>query len=334
MSSIDIDVWTNLPSFQLDAEPVFCKLIGIDFGCDKYVDDIDGTIDIHGEIALTLDDAPGCTCDLTVQAQFVPEEGQTLIVESDYYNGKFTIDNVEREAKDIFTIQCSDDMQKLDSFLLFSPTEDTPYVDYSGNPDDLLGDADVMWSSFASGVVVGCFKNELTCREAMAMFGIATDSAITCWKDLVGIHQSRFKLRITEKQIDNDRVFAYPTYESRQSYRYVDFYIENSDSYDEVYVDLNTNQNHALGYYRMDKSMMSCGPTWSHANNVVAAQSIAELLNGDEVTAEIVYDNEDLGDLVTIPTPYNGNVTGRIRSIDLQIGSNAAVATIIVRKVS
>ena len=342
VDSLYINVYTNLPENQLDAAPVFCKLTGIDFGCDKYAKDIEGTVDIHGEIALTVDDAPGCTCDVAVQTDFIPEEGETLIVESEYYNGKFIIDKVEREAQDIFSLQCIDDIQKLESYTLFRPTEGEEYGEYDDEDsrDLLFAGADVKWSEEPTGTVSAIWSDKVNSREAIAMFGQSTNSVITCWKDSEGVHQDKFKSRTNVKSIPEDRVFDSSRYEAMPSYIGVEFYVKLMERFVSnngvVYVDTAVNDNHSSGYYVMDKSMMRNVAVWTSSPYEYEDQAgyVADYVNGDELTAEIVYADENLGDLVSISTLYNGIVTGRIRSIDLQIGSNAAVATLIVRKVS
>jgi len=341
VDSLYISVYTNISYNQLDADPVFCKLTGIDFGCDKYAKDIEGTVNIHGEIALTVDDAPGCTCDAVIQADFIPEEGETVIVESEYYNGKFIIDKVEREAQDIFSLQCIDDIQKLESYTVFRPTEteELGAYDDTDSRDLLFAGADVKWSEEPSGHVSAIWSDKVNSREAIAMFGLSTNSVITCWKDLSGVHQDKFKSRTFVKTIPEDRVFDSSRYEAKPSYIGVEFYVklmERCTSNSVIYVDVAVNDNHSNGYYVMDKSMMRNEAVWT--SNPISyrenASYVADYVNGDELTAEIVYADENLGDLVSIPTLYNGTVTGRIRSIDLQLGSNAAVATLIVRKVS
>lgn len=308
------------------------KIDGLDFGTSVVIDSIVGDISVYGEIKLTKDDLPGCSCELTVLSDFVtPEEGQLFDLNCDSYGGSFIIDNVSRQGKNLYQISGTDITVKLDEFLINSTADD---IDYGGYLSLLRGTG-VSWSDEIRKDVKGVFKSGTTSRQALAMYCAAANVYVSAWKDRDGIHA--FTIRNAVKEIiGRDRIFGNASYEKINPYKGVFFEIEAYGTKHITTLLSGVAQNNSVGYYKVsDITLVDNSDSYiADGGQKRTVDHIRQYLNGNEVTADIIYDGENLGDIVEIETPYDGRKTVVIKSIEMTIGSNSTIATIVGKEVT
>lgn len=307
------------------------KIDGLDFGTSVVIDSIVGDISVYGEIKLTKDDLPGCSCELTVLSDFVnPEEGQLFDLNCDTYSGAFIIDNVSRQGKNLYQISATDITVKLDEFLINSSAEDIQYGGYL----TLLQGTGVSWSDEIRKDVKGVLKSGTTTRQALAMYSAAANVYVSAWKDKDGIHA--FQIRNTVKEIiGSNRIIGNASFEKINPYKGVFFEIEAYGAKHITTLLSNVAQNNSQGYYKVNSiTLVDNDDSYiADGGQIRTVDHIRTYLNGNEVTASILYNNENLGDIVEIETPYDGRKTVVIKSIDMTIGSNSTIATIVGKEV-
>lgn len=308
------------------------KIDGIDFGTANNIDKIIGEITVYGEIQLTKDDLPACSCEIKIQSDDAePQEGQEFELRGESYNGVFVIEQVTREAANIYQISATDVISSLDNVIF----NDTKYWTQYEGYESLLLKSNISWTQEIEEAVQGYFAPGITTRQVLAMYCAAANVYISAWKDLVGIHA--FKVGGESKKIiQSDKIFAYAQYQKTNPYKGV--YLEITIDRDKYPTSLEAPdaQNNSAGWYSVTHLTM-----WAPEDNIlyaphqyVTAGHILEHLNGNTITATIIYNGENLGDIIEIETPYNGIKRIVIQSIELTIGDRSTIATINGKEVA
>ncbi|MBQ0090291.1 MAG: hypothetical protein KBT27_13275 [Prevotellaceae bacterium] len=307
------------------------KIDGVDFGSSVSISNIIGDVVVYGEIKLTKDDLPACSCDITVLSEYnEPQEGQSFELISDSYIGQFIIDSVSREGQNIYQISATDVTKKLDESIYNSTDGFTQYQGY----ESLLENTNVIWSSeYKQDDVEGYLKSGVTNRQVLAMYCAAANCYISAWKDVKGIHAFTIDSDV-KSRIMSDRILGNSIYNKISPYKGVYLEIEVDAKYITI-LNSNVSQNNSAGYYKVtDLSLIPHDDSLIYANDQrITAGHIMEYLNGNEVTADIVYEGENIGDVVEIETAFNGNKKVVIESIQLTIGSNSTIASIVGKEV-
>lgn len=324
-----------------DDRMLFLKVDGITWGFDAPSTDIQGDISVYTEISESKTDTPAGSCDLTVvfdgyddrlltiePIPVEPEEGMNFILETDNIKGKYTITSVTRQGENIYNIQATDDIENTGTFVLNNTEEHLTYT----NPKMFTKGITTSWNdnTLDDISVKGWVNAGETNRQALAHFSAASNRWITAFNDPVGIHT--ITERRTNKIITADRILGNAEFKRNYNYKGVEISQELNGIVYVTQVLSKTPQNNSKGWFKLDNFGMR--PTADALKNmVIMANNILRFLNGNEVTATIVYDGEQLGDIVTIETPYNGNITGLIKSLDFTIGIKSTIATVTIKEV-
>lgn len=303
------------------------KIDGVDFGSSVVIENIIGDISIYGELKLTKDDLPACSCDLTILSQNnEPQEGQELEVNSEHYNGAFVITQVTKEGADLYQISASDVSQKLDE-VIYNITDGLEQ--YRGY-ESLLEGTNVAWSAeYKQEDVEGYLKSGATNRQVLAMYCAAANCFVSAWKDKKGIHAFTIDPTV-KKTITSSTILGKSSYNKIRPYKGVYLEIEVDAKYITI-LNSEVAQNNSSGYYKVtDISLIPHDDSLIYSpDQRITAGHILEYLNGNEVTATIIYDGENIGDVVEIETAYNDKKRVIIQSIELTIGSQTAIASIV-----
>ena len=320
----------------------FLKIDGITWGFDTPAAEIQGDISVYAEIDETKTDTPAGSCDLVAvfddysdsdywfqPIRVEPEEGMRFTLETEHIKGRYTITSVTRQGENIYSIQATDDIENTGAFILNSTEGHMTYT----NPKMFTKGTTTSWNDDTLGSisVKGWVNVGETNRQALAHFSAAANRWISAFNDPVGIHT------ITEQRsnelITADRILGTAEYKRNYPYKGVEISQELNGIVYVTKVASKTPQNNSKGWFKLDNFGMR--PTEDAlANMKIMAGNILRFLNGNEVTATIIYDGEQLGEIVTIETPYNGNITGLIKSLDFTIGINSTIATVTMKEVA
>lgn len=304
------------------------KIDYIDFGTDVEIEGFVGDINVYSEIALEKNDAPAGTCDFTIQTDRELMEGQQFKLLSNHYEGSYVIEQVTREAEDIYTVQAHDYVQEMDSHVL------DPSVLFSelGCPTDLVFINDVMSDYSDDTETLRQFAAYLLSTQNFYIIGFACD----------GIRSITPSTDYLDKEYSADDILGRASYQNRKNYYkvYIE-YVNDNDPFSPLTKESATLSPQIGSAGRLELTgwkvrIAESGETYQEAQNRLAAMvdNVARFCNGNEVEFSFEYTDEDLGDYVSVETPYNGTVNGIIRSLELTIGKNKTVATAVIREVT
>lgn len=333
---------TEMPNLNRPDTMFLQKIDGITWGFDTDAAEIQGDISVYAEIDETKTDTPAGSCDLVAvfddfadpdawmdAVHVEPEEGMRFTLETEHIKGRYTITSVTRQGENIYSIQATDDIENTGAFILNATEGHMTYTD----PKMFTKGTTTSWNDDTLGSisVKGWVNVGETNRQALAHFSAAANRWISAFNDPVGIHT------ITEQRsnelITADRILGTAEYKRNYPYKGVEISQELNGIVYVTQVASKTPQNNSKGWFKLDNFGMR--PTEDALKNmVIMAGNILRFLNGNEVTATIIYDGEQLGEIVTIETPYNGNITGLIKSLDFTIGINSTIATVTIKEVA
>lgn len=310
----------------------FMGIRGIDFGKTVEMNAIVGEINIFSEISLTLDDAPGSSCDITVVSyESQPEKGQKILVNTPYIQGRYTIDESTRKAENTYELQCYDDVESLGNSIANASSSDSAFTDAA----ELVDASTVRWSTIPNGTVYGYVGSNYTCRQAVCNYGLALGCAVSSFNDVLGIHLIDISSTAVDWTLTDDKIIGRAEYKEVQDYKgaYLE-YSYNGESSESSIARPATYANINLGLYKVTNSKMWNTADGTYGSGSVTPGYVMRYLNGAEITLNILYEGQAPGDIVLISTPYNGEVTAIIRSVELTIGSNSTIAQIIAKEVT
>ena len=304
------------------------KIDYIDFGTDVEIDGFIGDISVYSEIALEKNDTPAGTCDFTIQTDRELMEGQQFKLLSNHYEGSYVIEQVTREAEDVYTVQAHDYVQEMESHVL------DPSVLFSelGCPTDLVFINDIMADYSSDTETLRQFAAYLLTTQNFYIIGFKSD----------GIRSITPTTDYLDREYTADDILGRASYQNRKNYYkvYIE-YVNENDPYSPLSKESATLSSQIGSAGRLELTdwkarIAESGDSYEQAKNRIAAMvdNAARFCNGNEVEFSFEYTDEDLGDYVSVETPYNGTVNGIIRSLELTIGKNKTVAKAIMREVT
>lgn len=311
---LEMTLWIN----TIEGKGNNLKIDYIDFGTDVEIDGFVGDISVYGELCLEKNDCPAGTCDFTIQTDRELLEGQQFKLITNHYEASYVIESITREAEDIYTVQAHDYVQEMEN-------RNDENFRQLGCPINI---------EFTEDVYHGIWDDKMTLRQWAAYLQPTQDFYIVGFKS-DGLRSLKPQTTISKTYQDWE-VLGRASYQYRKGYWAVFMEYENLLDPDltnyEAEVDTGASKIGSLG--RLELSKWMCRPAVNGTANGVYAMldSVKKFCNGNEVEFEAEYSGENLGDYVTVPTLYNGYVHGLIRSIELTIGKNKAVARMIVRE--
>lgn len=245
-------------------------------------------------------------------------EGQQFKLLTNHYEGSYVIEQITREAEDIFTVQAHDYVQEMEN-------RNDENFRHLGCPVNI---------EFTEDVYHDIWDDKMTLRQWAAYLQPTQDFYIVGFKD-DGLRSLKPQTTIS-KTYEDWEILGRASYQYRKGYWAIYVSYKNSQDPDlteyDTEVETGTSQIGSLG--RLELSNWICRPAVNGTvNGVLAmADAVKKFCNGNEVEFEVEYSGEDLGDYVSVPTLYNGNVHGLIRSIELTIGKNKTVAKMKIRE--
>jgi len=308
-----------------------------------------GQPELHTQMSPTLDDLPMTTGSFVVETTGdTPRNGDEVVVETDLFRQGLLVDSVTRQAANIFSVSCNDELTVADKWSV----NDQAAKRVTGNlkhgcPIVIEPDTDI--DSGANWSALGFYTNATSCRQAYAIYQAAVGKFLTSWNARGLRWVDRLNALAAGRTPTVVRAFASGDILGRAEYQSIQRYSKvinkNSFSYtaagttEQIEYDLmkyTANSKGALNTYDYSKCTMcikavegGSATDWTVPTKTL--ERLAKYINADEVTFQAVYGGEDLGDWVTVQTPYDGTFKGYITEMSLTLSVNVAVATYKVR---
>lgn len=308
----------------------FVKLAGIDLGQTIEITDFYSDIEIFTEISPDCSDVPAATCDFSAEIpNFSPERAQALYVyRDDKLFGKFIVDNVTPSGKDVFTFECSNDIMRLDGSSFPAISQGTYTAESLAQKIKNASNITVDTVSFGSTRLTGFIEADNSSRFAAAMLSFGTGCFLT------GYGSKNLRLiKPTNKRhtvITSDRILGYAEYKKNSAYSKI-ILCSFSDDFN--------NMTAQIEYSNSSKKANDI-----NGEKIYNQYSMISDLNGrlaelkesgfefNEVNARIELENENPGDILSIETPYNGVITGIIKSMQINIGNKITAEITLIER--
>ena len=345
-----IEMYTRPTMYTVAPVPnSFLRIIGFHYGfsVDLGTNCVVGPITVYHELAMTSDDAPCGTIDLNLVADpytTIPQEGQTMTIissqtkngKSHSFTGKYTIDSIEQTSKDVYHITGYDDIAKLESYTWDGIGAAPSYItSITGVPITYQSVNDPTYHYNYIGYME---EDKTTCRQWLAMYCTCQLCGFTTFNSADGIYQVRWDTDGRSSRIDPDEILGEAKYIKREKYAGV--VVEMDDDDEKIVGTASSGIPQILcsqGWYRNQSNVFlrlnsySASLTDKNAAATRVAGWMCKYINGAEVECTIIYDGITLGQWVFVETPYNGMITGVVKSIELSLNSTDT-AKIVVRE--
>lgn len=303
----------------------FVKLSGIDFGNTFEITEFFGAISIFEEIEPDCTDLPYDTCDFegTVPDGITPQVGQSFYVYSkSKLFGKFTTERLTEVVDNRYIFESHDDKAILSNNPFSALANGTRTV------DNLLGlifessDISVDSGGFGSVKLTG-FVTQKDCRYAAAMMSMGGGFYISSAR--------RSKLRLFKARnrkntvIPADRILGKAEYIKKAPYTSIALYVHGGSKFDNETavrhsaVDTGIMANVAANELTLNKYSLFTDPQ-TRLNETAAIG-----FKRNEIEAEIILNDEEIGDILSIETPQ-GLKTGILKSLDISLQGSEATA--------
>ncbi len=304
----------------------FVKLKGIDLGKAREITKFFGAIGVFHEISDDCSDLPGATCDFEaiLTEDFSPQSEQEMFFYSDgTLVGKFTVDNAEQNGAHKYAFECSNDAMKLEADFPATPQGEYTVNELAQTVADVTN-IDIDVSDFGETALTGFFEKG-TARQACAMLSFAAGCFASSFK--------RKKLTFCKprnrrnKIITANQILGEAKYKTNAPYSAIVLKTFNG-SFDNI-------ENELRHINPAKKANSSVGEKIYEKYSFMSDaehrfEEIKECgFHRNEITATIVLKDEQIGDILSIETPYNGIKTGIIKSMDISY-STAVTAEIVI----
>ncbi len=298
----------------------FVKLVGIDLGKVREITDLISNVEIFTEINPDCADVPGSTCDFIAGVtEFEPQDMQELYVyggKEEKLFGKFVIDRVPSVGKDKYSFECSDEIMKTDKPVYPQKPQSTYKISELNAEIKTASNVDIICDKYNDTEVVGFIEKDKSVRLAAAMMSFS----LGCF--LTGFGSKALKMikpkNRRDKIISASQILGRAEYTPKASYteiilnQYTEQFGEPTDTRKKV--NSAKRATDSVNPLRFDKYSL--------------VSDIDEMINRveetgfrrNEITARIIYEDEALGDICKIETPFDGVKTGMIISMNISIG--------------
>lgn len=309
----------------------FVKLVGIDLGKQSEITDFHSNINMFFEIDPDGADVPGATCEFVAQIEtFEPEEMQVLYVyDKNKCFGKFTVREVMPNGKNRYLIKGVDDTMRLDGTDFPAILQGEYTSDEVAEKIMTVSGLTVDTSQIESKSLYGFIESDKTGRYALAMLCFGLGAFAT------GYGSKKLTLRIPKerrtKLITADRILGKATYRKISPYTSIilksfegDF--KTVEETRKVTV-ANKKASLTLNEKKFDKYSL-IGDIDERINELAKTAFLR-----NEISVYIELADEELGDVLRVETPYNGEKIGIIKSMEISLGHKTmAMLTLIERE--
>ena len=303
----------------------FVKLAGIDLGKQSEITDFHSNINMFFEIDPDGADVPGATCEFTAHIKtFEPEEMQVLYVyrnEKPY--GKFTVKEVVPNGKNRYLIKGVDDTMRLDGTKFPQLVQGEHTSDEIAEKIMTVSGLTVDASQIGSKNLKGFVDSDKTSRYALAMLCFGLGAFAT------GYGSKKLRLKVPKerrtKLITSENILGKATYRKLSPYTSVTLKSFEGDFKTVKEIKTVTAANKKASLALNEKVFDKYSLIGNVDERVNELAKTAFLRN--EISAYIELTDEELGDVFRIETPYNGEKTGILKSMDVSLG-HKAMATI------
>lgn len=321
-------------------ENALYRFYGLSLGSNFSISEssIIGDIICYHEMPAPVDDVPIGTCEMTIITEETPFIGEVFRISSDNFVGKYNVETFERVANNIWQIHGVDDLNILDSYTY--EENETYGVTPAGIEN--ITNVNIEYTDQTATYTGWLTEDETTCRQWLAEYIVLQHVFFTTFNCSNGIKMVAYDTADSKTNpitISDENILGEAVYRDRDTYLGTEF---------NVTVDVGGVETEFDQYQRSTFPKARCLAGWytNKSNTFIAksstssatvsdfslaAENIRQFVNGADVTAMIVYNNEQLGDWVNISTPYDGTVFGIIKSIELHL-NHADTANIVVRE--
>ncbi len=308
----------------------FVKLKSIDFGKIQEINDFFGAISIFEEIKLDCSDLPCDNCDFEaiVPSDITPQVGQHFFVYhgSDCF-GKFTTDRLTEDINRRFMFEASDDKIVLGNSPFPFLSRGTYSVDYILGLIYENSDISVDSGGFGLTEVTGFIKSDSNSRYAAAMLSMGSGLFISSARNgKLRLFKARDRSGYT---ISADRILGRAEYIKKAPYTSINLYEHVGSDFDNDSATVYTAENEsitaniAVNELNLDKYSLFSDPS-------ARLEEIKALgFERNEIRAEIILKDEQIGDILSIETPH-GVKTGIIESLDISLQGSEVTANAVI----
>lgn len=298
----------------------FVKLAGIDLGKIREITDLISNIEIFTEISPDCSDVPGSTCDFVAGVtEFKPQDMQELYVyggKEEKLFGKFVIDRVPSVGKNKYSFECSDEIMKMNKPKYPQKAQSTYKVSELNGDIKKASNVDIIFDEYNDSEVVGFIEKDKSVRLAAAMLSFSLGCFLTGFGSKV-LKMIKPKNR-KHKVISSSQILGKAEYSPKAPYTEIIL-----NQYTGEFGDPTDNRTATFAGKRATDSV---NPLIFDKYSLVS--NLDEMFNRvaeagfrrNEITARIIYNDEALGDICRIETPYDGIKTGIITSMSISLG--------------
>ncbi|MBR3819067.1 MAG: hypothetical protein IKJ41_07945 [Clostridia bacterium] len=308
----------------------FVKLRSLDFGKVQEISTFFGAINIFEEIRADCSDLPCDSCDFEaiVPKDITPQVGQYFFVyHGEKCFGKFTTDKLTEDVARRFIFESSCDKNVLGNSPFPALSRGTYTV------DDILSkiyensDISINNGGFGDTELTGFVKSNSNSRYAAAMLSMGSGFFISSARNRK-LRLFRFRDR-GSYTISADRIFGRAEYIKKAPYTSINLYKHSGSDFDNdsatVYKAENEKitANIAVNELNLDKYSLFSDPS-------ARLEEIKALgFERNEIRAEIILEDEQVGDILNIDTPH-GIKKGIIESLDISLRGSETIANAVL----
>jgi hypothetical protein len=298
----------------------FIKLAGIDLGRTREITDLISNIEIFTEINPDCADVPGSTCDFVACiSEFKPQDMQELYVyggKEEKLFGKYIIDRVPSVGRNIYSFECSDEIMKMNSPVYPQKPQSTYKISELNAEIKSASNVNIECETFNDTEVVGFVEKDKSVRLAAAMMSFSLGCFLTGFNSKY-LRMIKPKNR-RDKIISSDQILGKAEYLIKAPYTEI---IMNQ--YSGQFDDAVDSRRISLGNKKATESINPLAfDKYSLMTDIdkMMNRAVEAGFRRNEITARILYDDESLGDICAIETPYDGIKTGIITAMNISAG--------------
>lgn len=316
--------------FKSELPNQFVKLAGIDLGKSFEISKFFGPINVFREISDDCSDLPGSTCEFEAQilGRFSPQEAQELFLYSDNeLQGKFIADCITPNGNGRYSFECSDDVMMLDGSSFPAVAQGTHKLSDILAMIKTASNIDIEGGIFGDTELTGFIEAQKSSRTTAAIVAFATGCFIISNGKKLEMRKPRNR---RNKIIGANRIIGKAKYKQNSPYTAIVLKAFGGD-FDRLIKE----ERHNNPYI---KATNSVGEKIYEKFSLIGnfGERFEELIEtgfyGNEITATIILNDENVGDIITIETPHNGLKTGIIKSMDILYSTTITAEITVIER--
>lgn len=303
----------------------FIKLAGIDLGVKREITEFHSNIEIFTEIDIDCADVPGSTCDFAAEIKdFKPSQAQSFYVYGkNKLFGKFYVDNIISLGNNRYSFECSDAIMQLEKSTVLALSQGNYSVSSLVKKIHDSSNLSINANGYADSQLTG-FIQEDTCRYAAAMLSFGTGCFLTGFAEKMLTLKKPCNKR--NKIISASQILGRAEYCEKSQYSQIVLkcFSENFDTIKSVNTAVNKNKKSTDSAEHKIFDQYSLIINENNRFNELIESGFGR----NEITARIELQDESLGDILTVETPYDGLRIGIIKSMHIILGYNKITSTL------